>query len=228
MLRLGAGLSFSELIESPLCPPLLLEATRRIAAPGVRNLATLGGNICHASPAADSLPPLYLYDAVLVLASRGPRGPRYRRLPIGDFILGPRRTALRAGELLTAVELPRIPAFSRWTYEKVGARKAQAVSKVSFAAAAVLDQEGVIRDFRAAFGAVGPTVIRRRDLEESLRDRRPPGQGDIAGAYGSRLKPIDDQRSTAEYRRTVCLNLLNHFLEALGTGPFTGNHAILR
>lgn len=221
--RIGAALNFAGLIGSPLCPPLLRRAALGIGAPGIRNLGTIGGNICNASPAGDSLPPLYLYDAVLILASLGKGGELlYRRLPIEDFILGVRKTALGEGELLAALEIPAA-SFSHEAYEKAGARKAQAVSKLSFAAAALVEG-GLIRDFRAAFGAVGPRVLRCRDIEDSLQGAEAAAlgeennlAGEIIRAYGERLRPIDDQRSTAEYRRTVCLRLLGNFLEGLGS-----------
>jgi CO/xanthine dehydrogenase FAD-binding subunit len=224
MLRIGAALSFAELIESPRCPPLLRRAALGIGAPGIRNLGTIGGNICNASPAGDSLPPLYLYDTALVLASLGEGGELlYRRLPIEDFILGVRKTALGDGELLAALEIPAA-VFNRQAYEKAGARKAQAISKLSFAAAALVEG-GLIRDFRAAFGAAGPRVLRCRDIEDSLRGAEAAAlgegtdlAGEIIGAYGERLRPIDDQRSTAEYRRTVCLRLLGNFLVELKNG----------
>jgi CO/xanthine dehydrogenase FAD-binding subunit len=218
--RIGAALSFAELIESPLCPPLLRKAALGIGAPGIRSLGTVGGNICNASPAGDSLPPLYLYDTVLVLASPGEKGePLYRRLPIEDFILGVKKTALGEGELLASLEIPAA-VFSHSAYEKAGARKAQAISKVSFAAAALVEG-GQVRDFRAAFGAAGPRVIRCRDIEETLRGAEAAALGEnsfttgILRAYGERFRPIDDQRSTAEYRRAVCLRLLGNFLAGL-------------
>jgi CO/xanthine dehydrogenase FAD-binding subunit len=215
-IRIGAGTSFAELIESPLSPPLLRRAAEGVGAPGIRNLGTIGGNICNASPAGDSLPPLYLYDAVLVLASLGEGKIVYRRLPIEDFILGVKKTALGEDELLVSLEIPAA-LFSHRTYEKAGARRAQAVSKVSFAAAALVEG-GKLRDFRAAFGAAGPRVLRCRDIERSLRGAAVPGEelrGSIVRAYGERLRPIDDQRSTAEYRLTVCLKLLGDFLSTL-------------
>jgi CO/xanthine dehydrogenase FAD-binding subunit len=224
IVSIGAGITFTELIESPHCPPLLAPAVRGIAAPGIRNLGTIGGNICNASPAGDSLPPLYLYDAVLVLVSMDSAKPTgspgsisCRRLPIEAFIRGVRKTDLKANELLCAVEIPPA-AFTHTAYEKVGARKAQAISKLSFVAAIVVE-EGFVRDFRAAFGAVGTTALRCRDIEASLRGRRVAELktdrsiiAEMVEAYSARIKPIDDQRSTAEYRKTVCLNLLKNFL----------------
>jgi CO/xanthine dehydrogenase FAD-binding subunit len=214
--------SFAELAENPRCPPLLRAAALGVGAPGIRNAGTIGGNICNASPAGDSLPPLYLYDAALVLASPGENGdPLYRRLPVEEFILGVKRTALGPGELLAALEIP--PAdFSHYAYEKAGARKSQAISKVSFAAAALV-RDGRVRDFRAAFGAAGPVVVRCRDIEQTLLGAEAAALGSGNGitvetvrAYGERLRPIDDQRSTAEYRRAVCLNLLKDFITSLG------------
>ncbi len=211
-LRVGACCSYAELLESPLTPALLKQAIEQIAAPGIRGLGTMGGNVCNASPAGDTLPILYLYNAQTLLAGLTPSGEvTYRRLPIAEFIKGVRKTALAKGELLVALEMEE-PAFTHSVYEKVGARAAQAIAKLSFAAGARVDN-GKFIDFRAAFGAVGPTVIRREDLEAQVVQKG-PGPA-LAALYEPVISPIDDQRSTAEYRKAVCLGLLEDFLQGL-------------
>jgi CO/xanthine dehydrogenase FAD-binding subunit len=220
-IRIGSGCTFAELLESDIAPPLLKEAVGGIAAPAIRNLGTIGGNICNASPAGDTLPPLYLYDAAIVLASLDPNSNTAdkkiieRRLPIADFILGVRKTALKDNEILTAIEIP-LSSFTHTAYQKVGARKAQAISKLSFAAAARIEN-GEIKDFRAAFGAVGITVVRRRDLEKHITGQKAAAvhPEETRARYEPVLKPIDDQRSSGEYRKQVCLNLLADFLESV-------------
>ena len=123
-LRIGAALDFAGLIESPLCPPLLRRAALGIGAPGIRNLGTIGGNICNASPAGDSLPPLYIYDAVLILASLGEGGEvLYRRLPIEDFILGPRKAAAGISRAARSSPSPRAVFLGPRMKSSIGSRR---------------------------------------------------------------------------------------------------------
>lgn len=208
-LSIGACCTFTSLLNDNRLPALLHDAMRDIASPAIRNLGTLGGNIANASPAGDTLPALYALDARLVLQSLHGA----RTLPIEDFIVGVKQTSRQHGELITHILLPRVQGSMR--FEKVGARRAQAISKCSFAGILHMDGERVV-DFRAAFGAVGTTVVRSRSIEASLAGT---SAADAAGmipglldAYGALLSPIDDARSTADYRRAVCLNLLEAFL----------------
>lgn len=206
---IGAATTYTMLLQDPLTPPMLREAVRGIAAPAIRNLGTIGGNIVNASPAGDTLPALYALGAALTLR----RADSSRTLPIERFITGVKRTRLLPGELLTRID---IPAFvGDIAVEKVGARRAQAISKCSLAAAIrILD--GAVADVRVAFGAAAPTVVRDRALEASIcglpvfkaRARIPA----LVAAYAALLSPIDDARSTAGYRRAACLNLLEGFL----------------
>lgn len=209
-LSIGACCTFSSLLHDSRLPSLLHDAMKDIASPAIRNRGTLGGNIANASPAGDALPALYALDARLVLQSlHGTRA-----VPIEDFIIGVKETNLQQGELITHVLIPYVPGIMR--FEKVGARRAQAISKCSFAGILHMDGERII-DFRAAFGAVGKTVVRSRKLETSFIGICIPEAVDrissILDAYGALLSPIDDARSTADYRRTVCLNLLEAFLQ---------------
>ena len=207
--RIGAACTHAQLMDDPRVPQMLREACAGIAAPAVRNLATLGGNLCNASPAGDTLPVLYAADARARL--EGPDGAR--ELPISEMILGPRRTALKKGELLTEVFLPRCDGL--WRVEKVGGRRAQAISKCSMAAWICL-RDGRVERFRAAFGAVGATVVQCREGEALLlgapKAEIPARAVAVLEAFAAAISPIDDQRSTAEYRRDVCLRLLGDFL----------------
>ncbi|HKJ85988.1 MAG TPA: FAD binding domain-containing protein, partial [Spirochaetia bacterium] len=192
-----------------------------LAAPALRNVATLGGNICNASPAADAVCPLYALDARCELRSAS----RVRTLPVAEFIAGPGRTVIESDELLTAIIIPAGPgtvtaamgndATTRVLYRKVGTRRANALSKLSMAAWASVSG-GAVESVGVALGAVAPTVVRSREAEagfvgslESLRERIDA----ILGAYGKLVTPIDDQRSTAEYRREVAVNLVRQFIE---------------
>ncbi len=214
--RMGAACTYAELLESPLVPELLKLAAGQVAAPGIRSIATMGGNVCNASPAGDTLPVLYLCNAAVNLASLDGAGAvQWRKLPISAFILGVRKVDLAPNELLVSIEMEK-PAFTRAVFEKIGARKAQAISKLSFAGAATT-QNGKLADFRAAFGAVGVTVVRRPELEAQVLQcgTAATAAKEAIKLYAQAINPIDDQRSTAAYRKQVCLNLLGDFLGGL-------------
>ncbi|PLS08363.1 FAD binding domain-containing protein [Neobacillus cucumis] len=211
-LHIGACCTYSELLEDPFIPFALKDAIKTIAAPAIRNRGTLGGNICNASPAGDTLPLLYVYNAKLLL--RSVTGDRI--VTISDFIQGPRRVGRNQNEILAEIILPSI--FEEGAYvvfEKVGNRNADAIAKVSFAGYIRINGE-VIDDVRFAFGAVGPTMVRSIDIEKKLLGKTIPlADADIAQVvadFDKIIKPIDDQRSTALYRKTVALNLLRYFL----------------
>ncbi|MDA3948845.1 MAG: FAD binding domain-containing protein [Spirochaeta sp.] len=206
-ITIGAGVTMTQMLDHPDIPPLLRDAVELVAAPGIRNRASMAGNICNASPAGDTIPPLYVHDADVVLTSLLGS----RTVPITEFFTGPGATVLAADEILTAVTVPVLPA-GVWYYRKVGTRKANALSKLSAAGYARVDN-GTITDFRFSVGAVAPTVIRlgeaeRRVLEGARRDA-------VMEAAAAVIRPIDDQRSTAAYRRTVALNSLGEFLNKL-------------
>ncbi|MFZ7943626.1 MULTISPECIES: FAD binding domain-containing protein [Bacillaceae] len=211
-LHIGACCTYSELLENPLIPIPFKAAIKTIAAPAIRNRGTLGGNICNASPAGDTLPLLYVYNAKLLL--RSVNGDRV--VAIRDFIQGPRRVGRFHNEMLTEIILPSIfEGGSLVVFEKVGNRNADAIAKVSFAGYIRMNGDR-IDDVRFAFGAVGPTIVRSINIEKKLLGHTIPlAAPDIAkvvAAFGKIIKPIDDQRSTAIYRKTVALNLLRYFL----------------
>lgn len=209
-LEIGAAATLTDLLNAPETPSVLKQAIVEMASPALRNVATLVGNVCNASPAGDTLPALYCLDAQVVLASS--KGER--RLGIAEFILGPGKTALRDDELVRAVTLPIVP-FDVADYRKVGTRKANALSKLSFLGLARREGD-TVRDIRLAFGAVAPTVVRSRELESRCiglsRDELAQQRADLLDAYARLIVPIDDQRSTANYREAVALRLLEHFL----------------
>ena len=211
-LHIGACCTYSELLENPFIPFALKNAIKTIAAPAIRNRGTLGGNICNASPAGDMLPLLYVYNAKLLL--RSVTGDRM--VAISDFIQGPRRVQRFQNELLTEIILPSVlEEDCHVVFEKVGNRNADAIAKVSFAGLIRISKDR-IDDIRFAFGAVGPTMVRSIDIEKKLLGKTIPlADADIAqvvAAFDKIIRPIDDQRSTAVYRKTVALNLLRYFL----------------
>ncbi len=217
VLTVGAGVTLSELLSRTDLPLLLLRrGVALIAAPGLRNRATLAGNICNASPAADSLPPLYVHNAEVVLT--GAEGERTLTLP--DFIIGPGKTVMKDDELLTSVRIPLLSEGHIY-YRKVGTRKANALSKLS-AAGFVCLEGGIIRDFRFALGAVAPVVIRLGEVERSVTGKATSelNQDELLKAAAPAIRPINDQRSTAGYRRQVALNCLKEFLEQIQHNNF--------
>ncbi|RBW67453.1 FAD binding domain-containing protein [Bacillus taeanensis] len=211
-LHIGACCTYSELLEHPLIPAALKKAMKEIAAPAIRNRGTLGGNICNASPAGDTLPLLYVYNAKLRL--RSVNGDR--TLPISDFIQGPRRVQRFDNEIVTEIILPSVlEKDSHVVFEKVGNRNADAIAKVTFAGLIRISKDQ-IDDIRFSFGTVGPTMVRSVDIEKKLIGKTIPladaDIGKVVKEFDNLIKPIDDQRSTAAYRKIVALNLLRYFL----------------
>jgi CO/xanthine dehydrogenase FAD-binding subunit len=184
-LRLGASLTYDEAMESPLAEqlPALAEASRTVGSPQIRNRGTIGGNLGTASPAGDALPPLLIEDAEVELATvRGAR-----RIPVREFLVGPKQNALEEDELITAVFVE--PSGAGQTFMKIGPRNAMVIAVCSLALSA--DRER--GELRASFGSAGPvTGLVTAPLEE--RDSFPERVADAAS-------PIDDVRGSAEYRR---------------------------
>jgi CO/xanthine dehydrogenase FAD-binding subunit len=211
---LGALTTFSDILRHETLRlefPLLGRASADTGGIANQNRGTIAGNVANASPAADTPPALLVYDAQLELASvRGRRTVPYER-----FHTGYKQMDLAPDELITAVRLPRRRGWHQH-YRKVGARRAQAISKVCFAGAALVEG-GRVRDIRLAFGSVAPTVVRAIDTEAMLRGARvgPPPLDGVGAALLAELSPIDDLRSTFAYRRQVAVNVLGEFLQSL-------------
>jgi len=198
-LRIGALSTYTDLIESALVRkrlPMLVAAAREVGGPQVQNRGTLGGNVANASPAGDTLPVLACAEATVVLRSIDGE----RRVPFGSFYTGYRQTAMRADELIAAIEVPEIEG--RQWFRKVGTRAAQAISKVVMAGVRA-------RVPRLALGSVAPTVVRAPRTEAALADGG--GLDEAQRVLVDEIQPIDDVRSTAEYRRRVSANLLARF-----------------
>lgn len=200
-LEIGATTPFSEIRRSAAVRasfPALADAAGQIGGWQIQNRATLGGNLANASPAGDSLPVLLALDATVMLASvRG-----LREVPYDGFHAGYRKTALQPGEIVARIRLPLPPPGTVQAFRKVGTREAQAISKVVVAMAGRIEN-GRIAEIRLAAGSVAPTPIRLRAAEDAVRGQAPgPEAAALAGreAAGA-VTPIDDVRSTAEYRR---------------------------
>lgn len=200
-LTLGAGVRWAEVEREPLCSmlPALAEAARTVGSPQIRNAGTVGGNLATCSPAGDGLPVLSALDATVQLASASGG----RSMPVGEFMVGVKRTALRPGELIEAVTLPLLDGWQG--YSKVGVRNAMVIATAS----ACVATDRPSRSVRIALGSVGPTIIRCEEAEafaasaadwdaSALEPEAIDEAGRLAAAAS---RPIDDHRSTAAYRR---------------------------
>src|SRR5579859_415128 len=214
---IGAGCTYTDLREHEMVQrefSLLADAAACTGGIANQNRGTLGGNIVNASPAADSLPALLVYEAELILVSA--RGER--RIPYVDFHTGYKTTGLAADELVRAICLARSFADYISYSRKVGARNAQAISKVCVAALGKL-VNGVVEDVRIAAGSVAPVPLRLRETERLLNGKQ-LNAGLISDARKiavGEIHPIDDIRSTAAYRSAVVGNLVAEFLQSLST-----------
>ena len=211
---LGALTTFSDILGDATLRaefPLLGCAAADTGGVANQNRGTIGGNIANASPAADTPPVLLVYDAGLELASVRGR----RLVPYERFHTGYKRMDLAPDELIVAIRLPRRTGWVQH-YRKVGARRAQAISKVCFAGAARVEA-GRIADIRLAFGSVAPTVVRAVQAEAAIRGAAPDAsRSDAAVAALPRdIAPIDDVRSSRTYRMQVAANLLLEFAASL-------------
>ncbi|MGH9931288.1 MAG: FAD binding domain-containing protein [Pyrinomonadaceae bacterium] len=192
--------------------PMLCQAASETGGLAIQNRGTLGGNIANASPAADSPPSLLAYDAGLELVSLN--GARW--VPYLGFHTGYKQTIMRPDELLARIRLPRSAKKLHHYYRKVGTRKAQAISKVCFAATAFMQGE-IIEDLRIAFGSIAPVPLRCIQTEKALRGAmlEPSVIEQARAELAGEIVPIDDLRSTRNYRLKVSLNLLEDFLRQL-------------
>ena len=214
-IRIGGLTTMTALRGSPLLAnvaPIACEAAATIGAVQIQNRATVAGNVVNASPAGDTLPVWLALDADVELTSAHGRS----LVPYQDFTTAYRTTVRLPHELVTAIEFAAPPPDTRLQFRKVGTRAAQAISKVVFAGALTMDEDGRCDRVRLAFGSVGPTPLRARRAEEAAAGL-PPGPECAARAVAelrAELAPIDDVRSTAAYRTAVAENLVRAFLDA--------------
>lgn len=207
VLMLGASVTLSEILNSGLChqhAELLCQAVRQIASPLIRNMGTIAGNVINASPAGDGLTALYCLQAVAELSRWQEGSIVTRELPISELVVGPSRTAIAAGEIVTRFKIPSTQRLVAH-YEKVGLRNALAISVVGMG---VLKTE-TGKVIHISLGALGPRVIVSREAEELLRRGEKQKAVDC---YMERLSPVDDIRATAEYRRMVARKLLEAYI----------------
>lgn len=203
-IRIGAATRWSEIACADLPPALgmLQQAAREIGARQIQNRATVGGNLCNASPAADGAPPLLALDARVELAALADDCVHRRTVPLADFLLGNRRTALAPREIMTAILVPRADESAGSAFLKLGARRYLVISIIMVAALVAPDEKRRIRAARVAVGAASAVARRFHALE-----RRLVGASldeDLSGRIDeddfAKLSPIDDMRATAAYR----------------------------
>jgi CO/xanthine dehydrogenase FAD-binding subunit len=214
-LRIGAGVTWTDLLRAdlPRCFDGLKLAAREIGGIQIQNTGTIAGNVCNASPAADGLPNLLALDAEVELASNDGR----RRMPIGEFVIGNRKTACRPDELVTALLIPNLPSEARSDFLKLGSRKYLVISIVMVAV--ILEPaNGRVARARVSVGACSEIARRLPALEEALVGQ--PLDSNLGRAVKTEhlaaLSPIDDLRGSATYRRQAALVLLRRSLGRLG------------
>ena len=216
-LVIGALTTYTELRQSPLVAefvPALVDAAATIGAAQIQNRGTVGGNVANASPAGDTLPVLLALGAEIVLGSAAGE----RTVAADDFWTGYRATARRPDELVIRIRIP-LAADRMVMFRKIGTRRAQAISKVVMALAwRSTTDDGPWTDVRLALGSVAATTIRAADAESVLEGARPTREtaDAAAAALTAELHPIDDVRSTADYRRTVAGRVLHRLIRDAG------------
>lgn len=212
---LGALVTHTQVMESQILQkyaPALVKASSMVGSPQIRNRGTIGGNICNASPAADTVPALIALGAQIELTNEK----QVRVIPLEELFLGPGRTVLQAGEILTKILLKALKPAQGSGFEKLGKRKALAISVVNTGVFIEVDPKTrAINEARIALGSVAPTPIRIKKAESLLLGKvlSPTLLKDVTSVVASEIKPIDDIRSKAEYRRDVAGELVKRAVE---------------
>ncbi len=215
-IRIGARTTWARIraAELPAGFDALKQAARDVGSVQIQNVATIGGNLCNASPAADGVPPLLCLDARVELASATGR----REMPLAAFLRGVRSTDRRPDEILTAIVVPRARAAGRSVFAKLGARRYLVISVVSVAVRLVPDGAGRVAEAAVAVGSCSAAACRLPALEAALVGL--PIGPDLAGAVGpdhlAPLAPIDDVRGSAAYRLDVAATLVGRALASCG------------
>ena len=206
-LRIGAATPWAAIAEAdlPMACRALQQAARQVGGRQVQVAGTIGGNLCNASPAADGVPPLLALEAEVELVSRMGQ----RRLPLLEFLLGPRRTALQPGEMLAAVVIPEPALNGRSAFVKLGARSHLVIS-IAMVAARLVVEGGLVRKASVAVGACSPVAVRLLAVEAALAGATVAEAVDrvTAADVQAALSPIDDVRATAGYRRMAAVELV--------------------
>lgn len=211
-LRIGTATTWTDILRADLPPALkaLQLAAAEVGAMQIQNRGTIGGNLCNASPAADGVPPLLVCDAEVELMSANATS----RLPLADFLTGPRATRLAPDELLTAVMLPKTALTGRSHFLKLGARDYLVIS-IAMTAARLVVEDGTVTDAALAVGSCGPVATRLPDVEQAVIGR--PLDLDVIedSMVAAALSPIDDARADAGYRAAAAAELLRRTIVEL-------------
>ena len=214
--EIGALSTSWEIHTSPVTHPLLKDAASRMGAIALRNSATIGGNIGNASPKGDMPQPLILLDAEVVLTSKDGE----RRMLVDDYIIATKKTAIRDDELITKVIIPKHD-FTHIFFRKIGMRRANAISKLTLSAAAIV-KDGVVVDFRASSGAAGPKVARSRKAEELLIGKKVTELAQVKDSFLDAWNDVISPHAMPEYRRNTTRRMLSYFIDALIAGHPAG------
>jgi CO/xanthine dehydrogenase FAD-binding subunit len=221
-ITIGGGTTWSDLVAADLPPGFdgLKAAALEVGSVQIQNRATIAGNICNASPAADGVPPLLALDAEVEIRATVAA----RRIPLAAFITGNRRTLLAPGELVTGLRIPRALAEGRSSFLKLGSRRYLVISIVAVAVLLETDDRGRVTAARVAVGACSPVAMRLTDLEAALigRDATSSLAQVVEPRHLAPLTPIDDVRATADYRRDAALQVVRQALLACADGRAGG------
>lgn len=215
--RIGALVTITELMRDPLVRelfPVLVDACDHFASDQLRNAATIGGNVCNASPAGDTLVPLLVHDAVVELAAKPDGRVETRHVPLAEFFRGPGKTARAPHELLCALHLRLPPPGFRARFCKFGTRPALDISAVAIGLGGIRDGRALAKP-RVAYGAVAPVPMRAHRTERALDGTTLDAAAiaRIAGVARDEVRPIDDVRASAWYRRELVYNLTRRMLD---------------
>lgn len=208
--RIGACATWSDVANATLPPAFgaLQQAAREVGALQIQNSATIAGNLCNASPAADGVPPLLVLEAEIEIRSTK----HQRQMPLSEFITGVRKTALQSDEIVTAIHIPKAATKGRAAFHKLGARKYLVIS-ICMVAARVQHEAGVIKEAAVSVGACGPVACRLPHLEEALIGKMASDSSGWKAVLEQQvdqiLNPIDDMRADAKYRRAAAMELIN-------------------
>lgn len=216
-LHIGSAVKIADIAASTLLPACLRDGARAIGSPQIRNLGTLGGNICNASPCGDTLAPLVVLKAEFLLVSA--KGER--KAAAADFFTGPKATVLNTGEILTEIVIPKKMMQGASAFAMIGKRKGQVISQAN-TAVRLLCRDGVITEAGIAAGSVAPVPLRLPKTEAYIIGKKAEGisRRGIGTAVAEEIVPIDDVRASKEYRYSVTGTLVyDAVMKALAEEP---------
>jgi len=210
-IEIGPATTLAELATDSRLPLVLVQGLASVGSLQIRNLATVGGNICNASPCGDTLTPLIVLGAVLVLVSPSGR----REVAAEEFFTGPKKTILKRGELLAGIKIPRESLSGGSSFRKIGQRNGQIISQVNVAVWVQARADRKVGEIRAAAGSVGPVPIRLVKAAATIKGSGMTSEiiADATRLAAAKISPISDVRATDDYRRSVITPLLTEALK---------------